>query len=57
MEVSQNSKYFCEFCGKFAVKRKAVEIWGYKTAGRSRLVVLTPRTLLMQSLSGAQSVA
>ncbi|CAM6088768.1 unnamed protein product [Calypogeia fissa] len=21
MEVSQHSKYFCEFCGKFAVKR------------------------------------
>ena len=27
MEVSQHSKYFCEFCGKYAVKRKAVGIW------------------------------
>ncbi|XP_066309390.1 large ribosomal subunit protein eL43z-like [Miscanthus floridulus] len=34
MEVSQNSKYFCEFCGKFAVKRKAVGIWGYKDCGK-----------------------
>ncbi|TYI69747.1 hypothetical protein E1A91_D08G175200v1 [Gossypium mustelinum] len=30
MEVSQHSKYFCEFCGKYAVKRKAVGIWGCK---------------------------
>ncbi|KAL0397417.1 UNVERIFIED_CONTAM: 60S ribosomal protein L37a-2 [Sesamum calycinum] len=22
MEVSQHSKYFCEFCGKYAVKRR-----------------------------------
>ncbi|KAK2456317.1 60S ribosomal protein L37a [Trifolium repens] len=28
MEVSQQSKFFCEFCGKYAVKRKAVGIWG-----------------------------
>nr|GMD06259.1 uncharacterized protein LOC109186235 [Ipomoea batatas] len=27
MEVSQHSKYFCEFCGKYAVKRKAVGIY------------------------------
>mmetsp|Transcript_6416 Transcript_6416/g.22601 ORF Transcript_6416/g.22601 Transcript_6416/m.22601 type:complete len:93 (-) Transcript_6416:187-465(-) len=27
LEVSQHSKYFCDFCGKFAVKRKAVGIW------------------------------
>ncbi|CAN1337828.1 60S ribosomal protein L37a-2 [Linum perenne] len=26
MEVSQHRKYFCEFCGKDAVKRKAVGI-------------------------------
>ncbi|PNX60001.1 60S ribosomal protein l37a-like, partial [Trifolium pratense] len=30
MEVSQHSKFFCEFCGKYAVKRKAVGIWGCK---------------------------
>ncbi|XP_015622289.1 large ribosomal subunit protein eL43z isoform X1 [Oryza sativa Japonica Group] len=34
MEVSQHSKYFCEFCGKFAVKRKAVGIWGCKDCGK-----------------------
>ncbi|CAI8595730.1 unnamed protein product [Vicia faba] len=28
MEVSQHSKFFCEFCGKYAVKRKAVGICG-----------------------------
>nr|GLL41898.1 hypothetical protein DVH24_025853 [Ipomoea trifida] len=27
MEVSQHSKNFCEFCGKYAVKRKAVGIY------------------------------
>ena len=25
--VSQHSKYFCEFCGKYAMKFKAVGIW------------------------------
>mmetsp|Transcript_28229 Transcript_28229/g.71974 ORF Transcript_28229/g.71974 Transcript_28229/m.71974 type:complete len:93 (+) Transcript_28229:47-325(+) len=30
MEVSQHSKYACQFCGKFAVKRQAVGIWGCK---------------------------
>ncbi|KAH7514317.1 hypothetical protein FEM48_Zijuj11G0076100 [Ziziphus jujuba var. spinosa] len=34
MEVSQHSKYFCEFCGKFAVKRKSVGIWGCKDCGK-----------------------
>ncbi|OMO86434.1 Ribosomal protein L37ae [Corchorus capsularis] len=24
MEVTQHSKYLCEFCGKYAVKKKAV---------------------------------
>ncbi|KAK8565965.1 hypothetical protein V6N12_059509 [Hibiscus sabdariffa] len=33
-EVSQHSKYFCEFCGKYAVKRKAVGIWGCKDCGK-----------------------
>ncbi|KAG7011480.1 60S ribosomal protein L37a-2, partial [Cucurbita argyrosperma subsp. argyrosperma] len=33
MEVSQHSKYFCEFCGK-AIKRKAVGIWGCKDCGK-----------------------
>ena len=30
-EVSQHSKFFCDFCGKYAVKRQAVGIW--KCAG------------------------
>ncbi|CAM8973186.1 unnamed protein product [Rhodiola kirilowii] len=34
MEFSQHSKYFCEFCGKYAVKRKAVKIWGCKDCGK-----------------------
>ncbi|KAG6420263.1 hypothetical protein SASPL_116786 [Salvia splendens] len=34
MEVSQHSKYFCEFCGKYAVKRQAVGIWGCKDCGK-----------------------
>lgn len=28
MEVSQHARYFCGFCGKHAVKRVAVGIWG-----------------------------
>ncbi|KAL4278800.1 hypothetical protein GQ457_03G027760 [Hibiscus cannabinus] len=34
MEVNRHSKYFCEFCGKYAVKRKAVGIWGCKDCGK-----------------------
>ncbi|WJX73460.1 hypothetical protein P8452_57237 [Trifolium repens] len=34
MEVSQHIKFFCEFCGKYAVKRKAVGIWGCKDCGK-----------------------
>jgi len=30
IEVSQHSKYFCSFCGKYAVKRQAVGIWNCK---------------------------
>jgi len=26
-EVSQHSKFFCDFCGKYSVKREAVGIW------------------------------
>ncbi|WJX73459.1 hypothetical protein P8452_57236 [Trifolium repens] len=36
MEVSQHSKFFCEFCGKYAVKRKAVGIWGCKDCGKMK---------------------
>ncbi|KAI3441931.1 uncharacterized protein J3R85_001991 [Psidium guajava] len=34
MEVGQHSKYFCEFCGKYAVKREVVGIWGCKDRGK-----------------------
>ncbi|KAI3940821.1 hypothetical protein MKW98_030140 [Papaver atlanticum] len=34
MEISQHTKYFCEFCGKYAVKRKPVGIWGCKDCGK-----------------------
>ncbi|KAL0924022.1 hypothetical protein M5K25_004823 [Dendrobium thyrsiflorum] len=34
MEVSQHVKYFCELCGKYVVKRKAVGIWGCKDCGK-----------------------
>ncbi|MCO5605428.1 hypothetical protein L7F22_059612 [Adiantum nelumboides] len=34
MEVSQHAKYFCEFCGKYAVKRKAVGIWSCKDCNK-----------------------
>ena len=27
VETSQHSRYFCEFCGKFAIKRVATGIW------------------------------
>uniref|UniRef100_A0A7N0TZR4 60S ribosomal protein L37a n=1 Tax=Kalanchoe fedtschenkoi TaxID=63787 RepID=A0A7N0TZR4_KALFE len=30
MEASQHIKYFCEFCGMYALKRKVVGIWGCK---------------------------
>ncbi|KAH9688151.1 60S ribosomal protein L37a-1 [Citrus sinensis] len=34
VEVSQHSKYFCEFYGKYAAKRKVVGIWGCKDSGK-----------------------
>jgi len=30
IEVSQHSKYFCNFCGKHGMKRQAVGIWKCK---------------------------
>ncbi|KAK9715894.1 hypothetical protein RND81_06G196900 [Saponaria officinalis] len=32
--VSQHDKHFCEFCGKYAVKRRAVGFWGCKDYGK-----------------------
>ncbi|KAL5230748.1 hypothetical protein ABZP36_029524 [Zizania latifolia] len=37
--VIYHSAFFCEFCGKFAVKRKAVGIWGCKDCGKVRMAV------------------
>merc|ERR1711966_638962 len=36
VEVSQHSKYFCEFCGKHAFKRAAVGIWKCKSCNKSK---------------------
>mmetsp|Transcript_12535 Transcript_12535/g.17125 ORF Transcript_12535/g.17125 Transcript_12535/m.17125 type:complete len:93 (-) Transcript_12535:173-451(-) len=36
MEVSQHSKYFCEFCGKFGFKRQAVGIWHCKDCRKTK---------------------
>jgi len=30
-EITQHAKYTCHFCGKDAVKRRAVGIWGCKS--------------------------
>ncbi|KAH0730227.1 hypothetical protein KY289_001415 [Solanum tuberosum] len=34
LEVTQHNKYFCEFCRKYAIKRKAFCIWGCKDCGK-----------------------
>lgn len=34
MEISQHSKYTCQFCGKTCVKRTAVGIWFCKACGK-----------------------
>ena len=34
MEVSQHSRFLCDFCGKYAVKRTAVGIWECKPCNR-----------------------
>ncbi|KDD76247.1 ribosomal protein L37ae [Helicosporidium sp. ATCC 50920] len=36
MEISQHSKYFCNFCGKFAIKRTCVGIWKCKGCSRTQ---------------------
>ncbi|KAK4743561.1 hypothetical protein SAY87_001562 [Trapa incisa] len=49
MEVSQHSRYFCEFCGKYAVKRKAVGIWGCKDCGKVKAGGAYTLKLVLQS--------
>ncbi|KAK3118040.1 large subunit ribosomal protein L37A [Paratrimastix pyriformis] len=34
IEVSQHARYTCRFCGKDAIKRNAVGIWGCKRCGK-----------------------
>merc|ERR1712137_751719 len=36
VEVSQHSKYFCEFCGKHSFKRAAVGIWTCKACCKTK---------------------
>lgn len=35
MEISQHARYTCTFCGKNAVKRKAVGIWDCKSCKKT----------------------
>mmetsp|Transcript_5568 Transcript_5568/g.19140 ORF Transcript_5568/g.19140 Transcript_5568/m.19140 type:complete len:93 (-) Transcript_5568:61-339(-) len=34
VEVSQHSKFFCDFCGKHSVKRQAVGVWKCNSCGK-----------------------
>ena len=36
IEVSQHSKYFCSFCGKYGMKRSAVGIWKCKGCNKTQ---------------------
>ncbi|KAF8534525.1 ribosomal L37ae protein family-domain-containing protein [Trichophaea hybrida] len=51
MEISQHARYTCTFCGKNAVKRKAVGIWECRScrktvAGGAWTVSLVPSFLV-----------
>jgi len=35
-EVSQHSKYLCDFCGKHSVRRVATGIWNCKSCGKQK---------------------
>eukprot|EP00892_Ulva_mutabilis_P011485 jgi/Ulvmu1/8709/UM047_0049.1 len=53
MEVSQHSKFFCPFCGKTAMKRKAAGIWSCrackKTVAGGAYVLTTAASLTVRS--------
>jgi large subunit ribosomal protein L37Ae len=36
IEVSQHSKYFCSFCGKYSMKRAVVGIWKCKACNKTQ---------------------
>jgi large subunit ribosomal protein L37Ae len=36
IEVAQHSRYFCNFCGKHAVKRVAVGVWGCRACKKTQ---------------------
>jgi len=36
IEVSQHSKYFCSFCGKYGMKRSVVGIWKCRGCGKTQ---------------------
>lgn len=36
IEVSQHSKYFCSFCGKYGMKRSCVGIWKCKGCSKTQ---------------------
>ncbi len=36
IEVSQHSKYFCSFCGKFGMKRAVVGVWKCKGCNKTQ---------------------
>jgi large subunit ribosomal protein L37Ae len=55
MEISQHARYTCTFCGKNAVKRKAVGIWECRScrktvAGGAWTVSLVSRFLPLHLL-------
>ena len=54
VEVSQHSKYVCQFCGKVSGKRTAVGIWKCKACKK---VVVRARPLLRPLLSTWHSCA
>ena len=53
IEISQHSKHFCSFCGKFAFRRKAVGIWRCtacdKTQAGGAYTLSTPNSSTVRS--------
>ncbi len=53
IEISQHSKHFCSFCGKFAFRRRAVGIWRCtacdKTQAGGAYTLSTPNSSTVRS--------